>query len=834
MGNRPNTTRTITDQVINRRHKDQLVDRTNRELDNYLDSIDSELKQPLRLKADVNGSYIVQVESIEIENPETSVKRVRRPIKKKIPSFTGGTISFPSTSGNPIVATPGQGEQLNVPNDQYAKILVQIDSDGSLFLRQGFPGATADDAELPKAKSGLHSIGYILIKMGAGGVLEHIDESNIYQFYGPDDTQDYVESLRLLEDRDNYKRVILSASDFEGSDGNIWSQTLEGRKLEFNGARINFETGAITTLGGSALGQNFTPTTIPDGFWIWYSVNLIPVSGDSLNRQTARVLVVPATAPGSTMNDAPRAPWAHQDKAIRIGQVAVQVINSSNIENIFDAQIIQKADFTSQGEGKRFGVEDVSSLKAIPLYDRHDRMLRLVDSDLQGRGVLYRWDEGDDSSPDTTGLTEIGEAPKVIEPDDGEGRWKTITAMDIGASVVRTDMIRNRNVTLAKLATGNAYHILSYNASGIPTNRHLVNLQSGSAAVPSFSFASDQDTGLYRAGDGSLAYSSNAETKWLHSFSSSEDNFTHQSSNKDVHVRVSSEDSYISKFSAYGTSQGTGMFYAGRSINDGGGFGFNGDNVPPVTFGRTNAVSFFRRNAGTDSEVFWYRRTNNNPHFNGGVALQDLGGTVINPEPNYLLLTNNNNSLQMVTSTGTTINVPNQQEADQRYLRRNATSVPTSNQAFNLGSSSARWNNIYAVTFQGNATSANYADVAERYESDEILEPGTVVKLGGPKEIQKTTRQNDTEVFGVISTDPALRMNEDAGDDDTHPFVALTGRVPCKVIGRIAKGQRLCTSDVAGVAKAYTGSSPFAVIGRALENKNTDSIGIIEVVVGKM
>lgn len=135
--------------------------------------------------------------------------------------------------------------------------------------------------------------------------------------------------------------------------------------------------------------------------------------------------------------------------------------------------------------------------------------------------------------------------------------------------------------------------------------------------------------------------------------------------------------------------------------------------------------------------------------------------------------------------------------------------------------------------FTGTATSAQYADVAERYASDKPYDHGTVVRLGGSHEITETTTQGDTEVFGVISTNPALEMNAGAGSDETHPFVAMTGRVPCKVVGKVTKGQRLITSAVPGHAMAATDVSDYRlVIGRALETKTTEGEGVIEVVVG--
>jgi hypothetical protein len=137
--------------------------------------------------------------------------------------------------------------------------------------------------------------------------------------------------------------------------------------------------------------------------------------------------------------------------------------------------------------------------------------------------------------------------------------------------------------------------------------------------------------------------------------------------------------------------------------------------------------------------------------------------------------------------------------------------------------------------FRGTATSAEYADLAERYAADEILDPGTVVRLGGQKEIIPTGTLADTEVFGVVSTQPGFEMNAGAGTDDTHPFVALSGRVPCKVVGRVQKGDRLVSSLTHGHAQSARPMDILdyrTIIGRALEDKTTTDAGTIEIVVG--
>ena len=136
---------------------------------------------------------------------------------------------------------------------------------------------------------------------------------------------------------------------------------------------------------------------------------------------------------------------------------------------------------------------------------------------------------------------------------------------------------------------------------------------------------------------------------------------------------------------------------------------------------------------------------------------------------------------------------------------------------------------VVANLFEGTATTARYADLAERYEADAQYDAGTVVMFGGEKEITMANMEATTKVAGVISTAPGYMMNSEAGNDSTHPYVALAGRVPCKVEGPIAKGDLLVASNVPGYAKAsaFVGG---AVIGKALENHN-DGYGVIEVLV---
>ena len=132
------------------------------------------------------------------------------------------------------------------------------------------------------------------------------------------------------------------------------------------------------------------------------------------------------------------------------------------------------------------------------------------------------------------------------------------------------------------------------------------------------------------------------------------------------------------------------------------------------------------------------------------------------------------------------------------------------------------------------ATSASYADVAERFEADAPMSEGAVVSLGGEAEITEVNGDLSDNVFGVISTQPAFMMNSDAGNSESHPFVAMTGRTPVRVIGQVNKGDRLVSSTVIGSARAISGAdsiNPFHVIGRALEAKTDDGIGLVNAVV---
>ena len=146
--------------------------------------------------------------------------------------------------------------------------------------------------------------------------------------------------------------------------------------------------------------------------------------------------------------------------------------------------------------------------------------------------------------------------------------------------------------------------------------------------------------------------------------------------------------------------------------------------------------------------------------------------------------------------------------------------VPQTTLNESVGTSSKIFNEMWATTFNGTATMALYADLAERYAADAIIDVGTVVVFGGEAEITECTRYCDTAVAGVISGKPGVLMNRAAGEDDTHPCVALKGMVPCKVVGSVKKGDLMVTSSVRGHGEsAGKKAEPYTAFARALENR---------------
>jgi hypothetical protein len=142
--------------------------------------------------------------------------------------------------------------------------------------------------------------------------------------------------------------------------------------------------------------------------------------------------------------------------------------------------------------------------------------------------------------------------------------------------------------------------------------------------------------------------------------------------------------------------------------------------------------------------------------------------------------------------------------------------------------------NLNATLFQGTATSAQFADLAEKYIADQAYEPGTVLEFGGQFEV--TMAADETRaVAGIVSTAPGFIMNNGleavVTDGERTVTLALTGRVPCKVRGTIYKGDLLVSAG-GGFARRTNDPKIGTILGKALEDFN-DVEGIIEVAVGR-
>jgi hypothetical protein len=130
----------------------------------------------------------------------------------------------------------------------------------------------------------------------------------------------------------------------------------------------------------------------------------------------------------------------------------------------------------------------------------------------------------------------------------------------------------------------------------------------------------------------------------------------------------------------------------------------------------------------------------------------------------------------------------------------------------------------------GSRLTATFADLAEVYAADRYIEPGTVVDFDGHKEITETHRIMSCRVAGVVSTDPAYVLNS-AMECEFPTMVALQGRVPCKVVGKVRKGDMMVSAG-GGIARAEESPRMGSVIGKSLENFDGGS-GVIEIAVGR-
>jgi hypothetical protein len=140
---------------------------------------------------------------------------------------------------------------------------------------------------------------------------------------------------------------------------------------------------------------------------------------------------------------------------------------------------------------------------------------------------------------------------------------------------------------------------------------------------------------------------------------------------------------------------------------------------------------------------------------------------------------------------------------------------------------------VRANIMHATSTAARYADLAERYEADGDTEVGDVVILGGEAEITKCNDELSDAVFGVISESPAFLMNAQAGNNESHPMVALKGRVMVKLQGTGKAGDRVVS---AGNGEARVANleecTAFNTLGRLIKDKYNKETALTECVIG--
>jgi hypothetical protein len=240
----------------------------------------------------------------------------------------------------------------------------------------------------------------------------------------------------------------------------------------------------------------------------------------------------------------------------------------------------------------------------------------------------------------------------------------------------------------------------------------------------------------------------------------------------------------------------------------------------PTNVNTNAATSTTASNAAVTS-----RNTTNAVHYplfatatSGSLPLYSDTGLTYNPGTNTMVITG-------ASSKSFTFN------ATSGNLLPSVNSPSDSGQS--LGSTANRWNTVFATTFNGVATEAMYADLAENYLGDTDYDPGTVLVFGGDAEVTSTMTKGDRRVAGVVTTNPAHLMNS-ALKGDHVIGLALQGRVPCKVLGKVTKGDLLVTAAKIGYAVVDNNPLVGTIIGKAVSEKFDAGYGIVEVVVGRV
>ena len=364
----------------------------------------------------------------------------------------------------------------------------------------------------------------------------------------------------------------------------------------------------------------------------------------------------------------------------------------------------------------------------------------------------------------------------------------TITAGNISPGNVTT--------TGQVSATGNITGGNIVSGGGVGGNITGANVISGNTFNATTVSATGNITGNYILGNGALLTGVSTTSSNINNGTS---NVTVVSSGGNVTVGIGGTGN-VAVFSTSGLDV-TGRISAtgnitGGNIVSGGGVGGN------IT--GANVISGNTFNAVTVSA-------------SGNIATGNLNitGNIVDTGPISIITTSNGNISLAPNGTGN-VNIT-------------GNVMPTANATSNIGSAALSFNTIFAQ-----ATSAQYADLAEMYVADADYTPGTVLDFGGSEEVTATTTSHSVRIAGIVSTNPSYLMNSTLSCTNAVK-VALVGRVPCQVVGTIAKGDRLVASSTPGVATRLDMAQyqPGCIVCKALETYDSETVGTIEVAVGR-
>lgn len=170
-------------QSISRDTLDQIAaHETNKQCDDLIRSIDSELTSPLRLQQAYPASLVLHIGAASVTNPETGRVRTIAPINGVIPSFSGGTVTFDSTGAGNATPSVGSAIALGMSASQFLKISINVDSSGNIVLAKGAPGASAAAATMPANVSGTQSAGFYIVRTDGSNNVENVTNAYIYQY----------------------------------------------------------------------------------------------------------------------------------------------------------------------------------------------------------------------------------------------------------------------------------------------------------------------------------------------------------------------------------------------------------------------------------------------------------------------------------------------------------------------------------------------------------------------------------------------------------------------------------------------------------------------------